>query len=229
MRVIAINGRKRSGKDTLANYLIDNYDNVSKVQFARTLKELFLKSFNKNHAQMSLTYDDIDGATYFDREELIENEVLNPEEVFMDFIYDLHEIVSGEIEFDKLDAILMASKLIKENEKFSVRMYLEFLGTEVAKVSDEDIWAKMTVLETINKDADMVVIPDMRFYSEYKELVENIYFDVITIKVERASDESISHSSDEGLPNHLMDYVIKNDGSVIDLYEKIENILKEEL
>lgn len=233
MRVIAINGRKRSGKDTVAEYLIDNYPRVERVQFARTLKNLFLSSYNKLHAQSTITYDDVDGATDFDREELIENEVMKPEEVFVDFIYNLSSLVDnkydGLVEFDSLDAILVANRLIKENEKFSVRMYLEFLGSEIAKVSTPYIWSKLTILETINKDAEVVVIPDLRFEEELQELLECEHLDVTTLKIERDNDAEIRHYSDIGISNHLMDYVITNNGTIVDLYTKIDNILRNEI
>lgn len=234
MRVIAINGRKRSGKDTITDYLVTNYDKTERVQFARLLKELFLSSFNKIHAQKTLMYEDIDGATDFDREEIIDNELMCPEDVFVDFIYNLSNLVNnkynGLVEFDNIKAIIQANELIKEYKEFSVRQYLEFLGTEIAKVLDDRIWAKLTILETINKDVDLVVISDLRFEEEYWELRNNKDIELLTIKVERNDNkDTATHSSDIGLPNHLMDYIIKNDGSVVDLYNKIELILKEEL
>ena len=44
-KVLLISGYKRSGKDTVANYLIDT-KNFSKVSFAASLKDLTANEFN---------------------------------------------------------------------------------------------------------------------------------------------------------------------------------------
>lgn len=70
------------------------------------------------------------------------------------------------------------------------------------------------------------VIPDLRFPNEYEGIKQR---NGLLLRVERDQSEAISyHPSETSLDNHEFDYVIKNNGTLDELSEKVKEILIKE-
>lgn len=175
-KIILISGKANSGKDTVADYIIEKLkeDNkVVKMPFAYYLKSYLCRFF------------DWDG------------EEKTPE------IRDFLQIVGTDIIRDKFNW-----------QDFHVnRVY-------------EDILILQDML-------DYVIIPDLRFKNEGEFMRDRFSKDVVLIHVERKDIDNItkldskqqSHKSENALGDIKHDFIISNDGTLWDLYNKIDSIM----
>lgn len=114
------------------------------------------------------------------------------------------------------------------------REFLQKFGTlcrtEMSNIfPDVDIiWIKL-MEDYINNNIDTnICISDVRYYDEMHAIRKINGSDPLIIKVikrNRASDMYESHSSEAGIQNEHVDYVVTNDEGFENLYEKIDNII----
>lgn len=117
---------------------------------------------------------------------------------------------------------------------WSVRKLLQFVGTELFRNNiDEDIWVKNCASRSINNN--LSVISDVRFKNEvgnFRTILNAKGRKIKFIKVERPN---LVNGAPSGIQNHASeahvdeleyDYLIVNDGSLSDLYKKIDEIVE---
>lgn len=109
-----------------------------------------------------------------------------------------------------------------------VRRFLQVLGTEgVRGVLGEDTW----VLALDDKVREMlttwarIVVTDVRFPNEEAWL--HTYDQGVLIRVDRPGVVAAprEHESEVWVPKLSADYVLTNDGTLADLYEKVDGVL----
>ena len=110
------------------------------------------------------------------------------------------------------------------------RMIMQTLGTEWGRQTiHEEIWVE-TLIERVDAllaGGDSVVIDDMRFPNEYEALAE---YGATFVRIDRPSALNREpHESEGGLEGWRFHHEITNDGSVEDLYGKINRILMEDI
>lgn len=170
MKIIAICGLKRSGKDTIANYISNEYG-FKHVKIAQPLK---------------------------------------------DTICNLFDIDKQVLEDNRKDAIV-------EKWKTSPRTIMDFIGThifqhEIQKIIPH-IERKFWIHKLLNNmDGQNIVISDLRFLHEYEELKKH---NCLIIKVERWSSCSDDLSSEIEYNQIPEDIVLKNNGSISELYDEL--------
>jgi len=108
-----------------------------------------------------------------------------------------------------------------------IRELMQRLGTEVGrKMFGEDFWvlaAEGIMMNHLN-DGKSVVFTDVRFPNE-AEMIEG-YFNGQTWRIERAGVVAANdHPSETALDTHGFYQLIRNDGSLDELYEKVEEAL----
>lgn len=96
---------------------------------------------------------------------------------------------------------------------FSMRHFLQWLGTEGMRSFQKDFWIRN--MEMRLRGYEQVVITDCRFPNEIK-LVRDL--GGVVIRIERPGLKPSKHVSDKQMP---CDIVVRNDGSIADLQEKI--------
>jgi hypothetical protein len=122
----------------------------------------------------------------------------------------------------------------KHVEKMTVRKLLQTVGTEAMRDNlHNNVW--VNALFADYDENDSWVITDMRFPNEMKAVEDR---GGITIRVERTiihkmmesniKVEVEEHSSERALDGAKFDYLISNNDTIIELAEKIRNILIEE-
>jgi dephospho-CoA kinase len=172
-KLIGILGRKRVGKDTSADYLVNNY-NCTKIAIATPIKDATKILFN-----------------------LIDEDV-----------YENKDIV---------------------NEKWSVppRKLIKWLGTDIFRKAINDIlpdskdnhWINLA-MDKYNEINGNVVISDVRFQNCIDVIHNN---GGIIIKI---INDSVAKDADEDHIDGLCgDYYIMNDGSIEDLYKKLDDVI----
>lgn len=122
-------------------------------------------------------------------------------------------------------------------EETKPRELLQQLGTEIIrqKLGMEDFFVDRTIedINILKHFFNIIIIDDIRFPLEI-EKIKSSFKNVISINIIRENFESdlnkkqLSHATEVSLDNYKdYDYTVKNDGDLINLKEKIVNILKE--
>jgi len=108
------------------------------------------------------------------------------------------------------------------------RKFLQWIGTDWAREKDNNIWINLAIKSIENIDGN-VYCSDVRFINEFKALKENGF---IVIKIERnltftnkSSTNHISENDLDKIENSEWDYVIKNNGTLKELYRQIDDIV----
>lgn len=103
--------------------------------------------------------------------------------------------------------------------RVSYRKLAATLGTEWGRrMIDPNIWVNILSSKI---GADNVVIPDVRFENEVDWIKNN---GGIIIKIIRDTELVSDHVSEAGVDNSLVDYIIENNGTIEDLYLKLDNV-----
>ena len=106
---------------------------------------------------------------------------------------------------------------------FTPRDAMVLVGTTFGRnMIHPNIWIE-TLFNRYDKNTDLL-ITDLRFPNEYEEIKKR---GGIVIRINRSGLKSSSHISECALDEHNFDYVINNDGNLIDLENKVLNIINE--
>ncbi len=180
--IYLISGKKRSGKDTCAKFLMDKMSSSKKLSFASKLKEFAKEDFVILYTRINELLDSLS------------SEILENEEV--DNI--VKQLYTTEKDFGDGDKTLVS------------RSILELYGTDVMrKRVDNDYWIKQTI-DGINYEFDEngienIIISDFRFENEYIKLKNMLSQDVkfVLIRMERPSlIDSSNHISNIALDDY---------------------------
>jgi hypothetical protein len=210
MKLIGINGFKRSGKGTV-------FDGVREFRFTSNYRAEG-KGFAdklKQYAALTLGYTG------------------TPEELFqigdalkLDGVRIAVERYSDTFNLDSVDSI-------------TGRQYLQNVGNEARELFGEWFWvdqvtpfgpqALARVWELPQTPGtprlpDAACITDLRYENEAQRIRA---IGGIVIEVTRPGTESDGHASEQRLPRNLVDYTLANDGSIHDLYEKTWDVLSD--
>jgi hypothetical protein len=112
---------------------------------------------------------------------------------------------------------------------WSVRKLLQFIGTELFRQQiDDQIWVKSLWLRISGDKQNNYCVTDLRFPNELSFFRENAKDDFVCIKVVRPGcDGNVGLSGHASESYDLKgDYEIINDGSIENLTEKIEAVLR---
>lgn len=196
MTIIAICGFQSSGKDTIAEHLVANHG-FKKLSFASILKDIVALMFDWPR-------DKLEGLTKEDR---IWREVIDP---------------------------WWANELNMPN--LTPRYVLQYFGTELFRVHwHQDIWLK--VVEKQLTKHNNIIITDCRFPNEMKMLKRynakmihvhrNMpeWFQSYQLGTTEIEETQKLHISEKEWIRSQPDYVIHNDGTLNELYEKSSSIV----
>lgn len=114
------------------------------------------------------------------------------------------------------------------------RHILQFVGTDVVRKQKPDYWVDFVIdmLSLFKDHWDYVIIPDTRFPNEIDKLRRR-KFDTTHLRVVRPnydaglSQEQMSHPSETALDAVRADIYLKNDGTLEDLRNAVNQLFKE--
>lgn len=130
---------------------------------------------------------------------------------------------------DPIYDILHYAQKICNMEQGKDRGFLQYIGTEWGRNKDPDMWAKL-LISKVPRDGNCY-ISDLRFPNELKMLKDNRW---VCIKINRVIQNdregtgSLQHSSEnvlDDISDKEWDFVINNNGSLEDLFSKVEDIM----
>ncbi len=242
MKLFFLIGKKRSGKDTTADYIMDNY-NAFKHQLAGPIKDALtfgyqsaVMAYDCNRVHPILTRKEWEGEGY-DREtklNLTTQQVYTIMEHSMWYLNNELKIKGvrfnseGEMSAGAFGTIKRVINSIED--EWSVRRLMQTLGTDImVNHFDRMYWVKwfsVVYMDSFDKTFEYFIVPDTR---QDHELDAARAMGATVIHVVRPNNESSkvdTHITEAGLPIREGDTVIINDGSIEELYAKIEKAIK---
>ena len=227
--LIAISGKKQSGKNAIAKIINQLTNNKYEEKcFADKLKDIICLLINCTREQL-------------------EDESIKSKELGEEWWYWYMELDGGYSPII-LDYLTTTKKELKSYEgleliKPTPRFLLQFIGTDLLRNQlHPEIWVNSLMSEykpylTSNYPVDDLdweprriypnwIITDMRFLNEMEAVKKR---GGITIRVNRNLEESKDqHESETELDNAEFDYVIDNNSDIQSLIEKVREILTKE-
>jgi hypothetical protein len=242
MKVLAISGYKRSGKDTAAAYLVEN--GYLRVSFADVLKDMVASEYGipRNHC---------------DDPEHKEAPILTLPVIPKD-------------DFTLKVANMLFEEFRTENGSRAIEPYIDpsgaFLGVmgrdvaqlywtpralcilkgSINRAVDSGYWVNRTIdqINLLNKtqfkiddnqdtnytissngsklEESKFVISDLRYRSEVEQLKQAFGKNLVTVRINRFEHPSSNDPSERDLDNHKFDITIENTGTLDDLYYKLD-------
>ncbi|WJZ28042.1 deoxynucleoside monophosphate kinase [Serratia phage 92A1] len=239
MKLIAIYGGKRSGKDTVADYIVSNY-NGTKFQLGSSIKTILSRAWRSEEVGISLRLMDFNGIG-IDREKAlpISNKHVGDylmrcveiakkdfgfspgrtEQVFGTYYFN--EVCIDEIEHHINNIVL------NNNEAWTIRRFMQTLGTDICVHFDKNVWVRYFAgryVEAIESGQfDYFVVPDVRQIHETK-VVRGL--GAKCLHIEKGIVSTDTHITEQKLPIENGDTIITNTGTLDELYAQIKTILK---
>lgn len=247
--IIGIAGNKNAGKDTIANMI--NYifkRGVTKASYADwalqkaklyNLQDRIIHFADGNKDILSILFS-ID-RMYFDSRRYKDEAYYNiTTGNFIDPIVVEHDKRWRIITIDMLKEHSL-SYIINHNDsnyntKFDaikLRTLLQYFGTEICRNQlGNDIWIKATMNKatTIANSRRLCVIADVRFENEADSIrcINDLPLYGRVVKIVRNIDKignNDKHESEQGINNY--DYLIENNGSLMQLFYKVLDIIQQ--
>ncbi|QQG32128.1 dNMP kinase [Citrobacter phage CkP1] len=242
MKLIFLIGKKRSGKDTTADYIMQNYS-ATKHQLAGPIKDALsfgyqsaITAYDMLKRHPILTRKEWEGEGY-DREtklDLTDEQVYSIMENSMWYLNRELKIKGARFNFEgelSAESFSIIKRVINNIEdEWSVRRLMQALGTDImVNHFDRMYWVKwfsLVYLDNFEKSFEYFVVPDTRQDFEL-DAARAMGATVIHVVRPNAESKKIdTHITEAGLPIREGDTVIINDGSLEELYEKIEKVIK---
>jgi len=204
MKVIALSGWKRSGKDTVAEYLVKDKGFV-RLGFADVLKDMVSEQYN-------IPREWCDDPEF--KEKPIKYMPVDSEDDFAEMI---HSFMHKEL-----------------NSGYWTPRTLCILEGSVKRAARSDYWTKKVIDKIFSIDSNkqldnteaLVVISDLRFQSEIKQLKQAFGEDLITLRINRFDEPSSNDPTERDLDKYEFDKIVENKSTIINLIKNVDNILE---
>ena len=195
--IIGIMGKKRAGKDTVANIIIGLLGEGEKVSFAFALKNILSK---------------VCGENFFVEEGREDVRTFCLDLALLEELTGLSNLTVA----DFASIASMAPSLSSEGKltlTTSMRKILQHVGTELCRNRlGDNYWVDRLEIPT---HTETVVVTDVRFASEAQKIVDLGGY-TIEVKNSRVDVCSDAHSSEQ-VPSIWADYVVQNDSDLHNL------------
>lgn len=208
MQVVGIAGRKRSGKDTVALILEEEYG-FKRLALANPLKECL--------------------STFLGVSEPIDKESLVSFSVSQEDLREMSHLL-------RLEAPLFIERFREHMREWCgqncytlpYRKLIQTVGTDICRALDEQVWIRRTMYEiTMNKKyggRNKFVVSDIRFDNE-AEFIHNLLGSVWCVTSTRGKDDT--HSSEKGVDKKYISCIIANNGTLEELREGVKRVYKQ--
>lgn len=226
-KVIAISGWKKSGKDTMAEYLIKKHG-ASRVSFADPLKDNVARDFK------IVPRADLDNQDK--KEKAILSMPVNPQDKFSKMVAefmvkefrDTHNVAPHSFCYqgDEYYGIVKDDRGVD----IKVRVYwtpraLAILEGSTKRTARSDYWVKQAMDKARESGVQLVVIADLRYKSEMNQLRAILGADLTDIRVERFDTSPSDDPSERDLDDYPFSNRINNRGTLEASFAQLEDIL----
>lgn len=233
MKIYAVSGYKRSGKDTTAEHLVKQYG-FQRVAFADPLKDSVAKEF-------SIPREHCDDPAF--KEKPILHLPVSPKDAFSlnlsRFMFREFRDAEGNVPMEPVtDASNTFLGLMGRNkvaQLYWTPRALCILKGSVNRTVRSDFWVKAAI-DNVNFLVDNFegtpgftcnfVISDLRYQSEVNQLRQAFGKDLITVRVNRFEDCTSNDPSERDLDNAQFDVVLDNKGTLEEFLDKVDVLVK---
>lgn len=235
-------GLEGSGKTTFGEYLVPNSEpEYIFIDPEIYLKNLFRESFEKF---LELIYKFIDPDFKFKSKVMIQKSDFGKKKILIGLSEQLKIIASCIFELESsLESYLIFEGTVYRNlretvqtiyykipGKLTARQALQYLGTDVFRKNwSENIWIDL-LIKNLNPEAELIIIPDVRFENEYQVLKKAGAKIILIYRSEldlNPVQHQNKHISSWGFLNFIQpdDLRILNSGSILEFYQKIDELM----
>lgn len=216
MTIIGVAGQKKHGKDTVATYLKEHYGFTQRA-FADELKEIFARTFD---IPLEDCYDE-------SKKELPLEITITLKHVLL--IVEIAMMAKSEISGWRVHRIV--HKMWSKTSFTSIRDGLQFIGTDILRDEVDADFHYNTVVEYFReKQVLNGVVSDVRFPNERDNLKRDFKSSktILVVRPYMIGNETSNHASEKSLGERKeYDFVVFNDGSLQDLYDKVDVVMEE--
>lgn len=222
-------GKKRSGKDTVSSFIADE-TNAIMYALAEPIKKALYQGlyFNvrKKYGGSAFTFEDVNGETDYDRESVIDIPDRIAYMVMKDSLSYLKNIHISFTKYENTYALALVSYFDKKenlDKPWSIRRFMQTLGTDVCVNVDTMIWMRIAIdkylsASIIGRD---FIVTDCRQDHEINTLRKLNSKIVHVCRPDLVFSKIDGHITEKGLPVLGKDIVIINDGTLSDLKYKV--------
>jgi|SRR5690554_132546 len=214
MKIIGLAGRKRSGKDTVASILRNNY-NFSQLAYADSLKAVVKTLTGVEEPE--------------DKESEVEFKIDVWDIVDISKEIDINPITLSSLLFINLKPWLIGAESGGSIPyKIPYRKLVQLVGTDVVRTINDDIWIercekRIDLLKKLNVSG--IVVSDVRFNNEAQHIL-NMGGEVW--QIERQGLMSDTHSSEVGIDSKYVSKVLYNNSTIEELELQVIKAMQEE-
>ena len=237
MPIIALSAWKNSGKDTVANYLIEK-NKAIRIAFADVLKDLVAEQFNIDRSSLDdpkrkeapLLHMPVDPKDAYSKmiagflvKEFRNKDGLQPDRHY----WSDHGFtgVFNNIGFDGKKSLMTLYDVVY----WTPRALAILLGSTM-RSARSDFWVSkaMGIMEAELKEdpTRLIVVSDLRYKSEMAQLSENFGDEVVFVRIERFKESPSADPSELDLNDVKFEYYVNNIGTLEEMYSQVEQILK---
>tara|TARA_B100000614_G_scaffold262909_1_gene300925 strand:+ start:425065 stop:425871 length:807 start_codon:yes stop_codon:yes gene_type:complete len=219
--ILAVSGKKQSGKSTLVDFLVEWFENegliVKAYSFADSLKEFLVNAMGLRPEQVYGTDAEKNSLTDY-RWETLPLKVRwqnsgKPAETFLRAHEGNYAMHPGGKEMAWAAFVKSHWQTISKDLRtgpMSGREMMQVFGTDIMReMFDDRIWVNATFRSICKDDPDIALIPDLRFPSEIRGLEEN---DGYIIRLTRDVSGGDPHPSETALDDFDWDKISHQDG-----------------
>lgn len=229
--IIGLVGEKNHGKTESAKMIqalllgVDDYDTYSKMQLLLASNYNIVNFADELKSMVSV----ILGCSIDKLEErdFKENFAFNPRTKELLRVDDMFHVGFVYTDADKYDEAITFNGSANFEHYVLVRTMLQYIGTNVMRNKvDRNYWIKILQLHMLRNYDSSFIVGDIRFQNETDCVTE---LGGITIKIVRSNvtNNNISHQSESEVKSIKTDFVVENDGTLIDLFNKLKQTLRE--
>ncbi len=185
--IVGLSGKKQSGKDTIARYLVDSF--ASKESVGPTIKLYSFADILKKNICM-----DILGLTWEQCKGTDEQKNSLTSYKWSDFSFDMRKghTIGMNINGVKRDVLISGF--------MTSRQVMQFVGTDIfRKYFGENVWVDATLKKIRKEEVSICIITDARFSSEVNSILSE---GGIVIRLDRNVFPDDSHSSETSLDSY---------------------------
>lgn len=218
--IYGICGKKRTGKDTVANIIIDTHRNVRSIALADEIKAILKRNLETSGNAALISLARTNPFYTGDREAHL---VMSNEDAQTIFTRGVKQLNERGFFLGGVESIIW--RICEENRKpWTIRRLMQVFGTDIVCETNDSVWTEILLRKILKSPEDHFIITDVRQPHEYKYLSK---FGVKYVFIERDTNgEEDSHPTENGLTPRESDTVLINNGTIAELTRDVLETFK---
>lgn len=216
--IYCICGKKRTGKDTATQFVLDDYQNVEAFALADEIKSILLKGMKEAGSRYLRELTQTNPFYTGDREAHL---LMSNDDASKLFTFGVKVLTTRGYWLSCADTDVYEI-CEKNRQPWTIRRLMQVFGTDIVCKNNDTVWTDIVLKKMLRSDKDNFIITDVRQKHEYKYLSK---FGAKFVFIERETGEDDSHSTENGLKPQPNDIIILNNGTLSELKTDVLNVI----